>query len=536
MIATWRRIARWLGRARPDGATLSRALLAGTASTATGLALFIGAPYLLYFSVAHGHFVAGSTLAILLVAIELLAFLRSPARYLERVSGHELGVGSVIEWRRWLTVAIGRWTYSRWVRAATGDLLERAISDTDALQDLWLRGVVPMVAILASLIGADVVVAAMNGSTLAAAGVLALVQLTAVILGVVVLPAMVSRERAARLARAARTVARLEVQDVTAELALLGVGRVVEERLAAATDRVERAEARHDRGNLAVAVLLVAIAVGAVPLVAWLGSITSLSIGEQIVIALTAMATAELAAIERASLGSLTTVAAACERLDALETPDRYRREPWPDDAGLDVGPLSFAFGQRTVLENAEMVLAPGARIAITGANGSGKSMLLRLLARLEEPTRGEVRVGPVDLVDVDESALRAAVGYVPADPQLLDGVVGVVMRLGRSGEVDVEGELAALGLHMRDSDRFVRLSRGEAQRAALARALLGSPELLLLDEPTSGLGPSERRLVIERLSRCGASIVVATHDEALIAHCDARLELSSGRLSPARL
>jgi ABC-type lipoprotein export system ATPase subunit len=84
-----------------------------------------------------------------------------------------------------------------------------------------------------------------------------------------------------------------------------------------------------------------------------------------------------------------------------------------------------------------------------------------------------------------------------------------------------------------RESDRFVHLSRGEAQRAALARALLREPAVLLLDEPTSGLGPRERRRVIERLNECGASMVVATHDEELIAMCDQRLKLSDGRLGP---
>ena len=91
--------------------------------------------------------------------IELFAFVRSPLRFGERLAAHRLGYAAVTRWRRWLVLVVGQLNYSQWRTYASGDLLERALGDTDELQDLWLRFVIPFVDVIAVMVASDVVVA-----------------------------------------------------------------------------------------------------------------------------------------------------------------------------------------------------------------------------------------------------------------------------------------------------------------------------------------------------------------------------------------
>ncbi len=118
---------------------------------------------------------------------------------------------------------------------------------------------------------------------------------------------------------------------------------------------------------------------------------------------------------------------------------------------------------------------------------------------------------------------------YVGAEPGLSEGYVRDVITLGRPARRDYVADLASVGLTVTPDTRWSNLSRGERQRVALVRALLGSPQLLVLDEPTSGLGTNEVDAVLGLLDRCGAGVLVATHDERVIAWCDRVVVLSDG-------
>ena len=532
MRGPWTDLWRWLVRARPPARALTGALLAGTFATLTGLALFVGAPYLLYYSVTHSSLASGSTLAVLLIAIELLAFLRAPSRYAERLSSHDLGLRSVTQWRRWLTATVGTWPYRRWSAAATGDLLDRALADTDALQDLWLRGVVPIASSLGAAVVADVVVIALPGPTTAAALTLLGVQLVALGATAAWLGRLSLEESAVRHARAGRTSVRVELQAVAGELRLLGAGAIVAQRLTASNEVVARVEATREHTRTALAALGAIVAILALPVVYLLGSLTSLGAGEQIVVMLVAVSVADLTMVVRASVIAGASVTSASGRLDSLEHVAPFGHQPFPEHAAIDVQPVGYSLGDSELLSNVEMVVAPGLRLAITGANGSGKSTLLRLLARLDELPNGSISIGGTDLNDIDEGELRAQVAYVPASPQLLSGIVSSVMTMGRQVVEPVDVALSELGIEATPTQRWTVLSRGEAQRAALARALLSGPRIVLLDEPTSGLGHHERQLVLRRLERLDATVIITTHDTELIEWCDASATLRDGRLS----
>lgn len=200
------------------------------------------------------------------------------------------------------------------------------------------------------------------------------------------------------------------------------------------------------------------------------------------------------------------------------------------------------------VLRGVDLCVGPGQVLAITGPSGSGKSTLLRLLGALERPTAGTVRYDgqdPFGLPDGQLSGLRnRKVGFVFQFYHLLEDFTAaenVMMPLLLRGLPPREARRRALrmleevGLADRARHRPRELSGGEQQRVALARALVGEPELVLADEPTGSLDPASGETVMELLlemaRRRGASVVVATHNEAVAERIGWRMRLCDGRL-----
>jgi len=202
--------------------------------------------------------------------------------------------------------------------------------------------------------------------------------------------------------------------------------------------------------------------------------------------------------------------------------------------------------GELVILEGVSLAVAAGESLAIVGASGSGKSTLLGLLAGLDTPTSGRVRLDGQDLGALDEdgrAALRArAVGFVFQSFQLLDALTAlenVMLPLELAGREDAAAAAAALlgrvGLGERLRHYPRQLSGGEQQRVALARAFAGSPRVLFADEPTGNLdrrtGARVRDLLFELNREHAATLVLVTHDVALAEPCARVVELEDGRL-----
>ena len=194
---------------------------------------------------------------------------------------------------------------------------------------------------------------------------------------------------------------------------------------------------------------------------------------------------------------------------------------------------VSRRFGALRALDGVTFRLAPGTLTALVGANGSGKSTLLRIAATLDEATAGRVTLQGAD----DGAAHRRQVGWLGQEPGLYEDLT-VRENLsflagfhGRPGEV--EPAARRFGIAHRLDHRARRLSRGERQRAALARATLGGP-LLLLDEPTTALDPDAAEAAVRALVdlKGARTLLVATHDAALVRASDRVLRLSGGRLA----
>ena len=200
------------------------------------------------------------------------------------------------------------------------------------------------------------------------------------------------------------------------------------------------------------------------------------------------------------------------------------------------------------VLEDIDFVVAPAERVAIVGASGSGKSTLLQLLGGLDDPTSGSVHVAGQTmnkLTDADRGRIRnQAIGFVYQFHHLLPeftAVENVAMPLlvRRQSPVDAHAAATALlrrvGLGERLTHRPGQLSGGERQRAAVARALITRPAVVLADEPTGNLdlqaGERVLGLMLELNEEFGTSLVIVTHDPGIAARMQRTLLLSKGRL-----
>jgi ABC-type transport system involved in cytochrome bd biosynthesis fused ATPase/permease subunit len=522
------RVLRWLRRAQPPLGPLSRALFGGLVATATNVGLLVGAVALLVDSATRPGLkaVAGT-----LIVIELLALLRSPIRFNERLGSHQLGFASVTHWRRWLVTTIGQWNYATWRTYASGDLLERALRDTDELQELWLRFVIPSFGVIATALAGDVVIGllAPHGQWWSFAALLALVQLLGLVGLLANVGPLVRCDRSLRAARGAYQGALVELSAVTPELALLGRGDFVDERVTPVREALKRSETVLRRQRRASEGIAPVVTIAALVLLGARHPVSSPT--WIVVVAVVALATFDALNVVRAALDTAVAISAAAERLESLETPRTTGLQPWPSDPTLRVEHLTLEENNTRLLSDGTFSLPPGRRLAITGASGSGKSTLLRALARLDASATGSVQLGETPIEQIDEGELRRHLSYVPSEPGLTRGFARDVVRMGRDGTRDSPLDLAALGIVVEPSTRWDELSRGERERVALVRALVTSPEIYLLDEPTSALGEEETRAVLDLLGHTGASFVVATHDTLVMQWCDEVYELRDGRL-----
>jgi putative ABC transport system ATP-binding protein len=202
--------------------------------------------------------------------------------------------------------------------------------------------------------------------------------------------------------------------------------------------------------------------------------------------------------------------------------------------------------GVLTILSDIGFTLHEGETAAIVGASGSGKSTLLSILAGLDVPTSGNVRLAGADLFSLDEderAVLRArTLGFVFQSFHLLgnlNALENVMLPLEIAGRGDARDaatrmlQRVGLGERLRHYPKV--LSGGEQQRVALARAFVVEPKLLLADEPTGSLdfatGAKVMELMFEMNRDAGTTLVLVTHDRDIASRCDRQLHIEAGRL-----
>ncbi|MFQ6551317.1 cell division ATP-binding protein FtsE [Aestuariibius insulae] len=220
----------------------------------------------------------------------------------------------------------------------------------------------------------------------------------------------------------------------------------------------------------------------------------------------------------------------------------------------IELENIAYGYGGRVLFAGVSLTLEPGSFHILTGASGTGKTTLIRLCYGDLTPTEGAVQLFGRDLAGMDRDRLalsRRRIGVVHQEARFLDHLplrdnvalpLAMADRMGGEEEAQLGDLLAWVGLTQQQDQRPPELSGGERQRAALARAVIMSPEIVLADEPTGNIDweMSERllQLLIE-LNRSGKAVLIATHDLALIRQAksavDARiLRLKDGQLDMA--
>lgn len=207
---------------------------------------------------------------------------------------------------------------------------------------------------------------------------------------------------------------------------------------------------------------------------------------------------------------------------------------------------VSDSTGTLSILRDIDFTLAPRETVAIVGASGSGKSTLLSIIAGLDTPSQGTVRLAGQDifaLSEDDRAALRAQkVGFVFQSFQLMNhmsALENVMLPLELAGTPRARAlatdMLGRVGLGQRLNQYPRVLSGGEQQRVALARAFVVQPAVLLADEPTGSLdfatGETIMQLMLDLNQELGTTLVLVTHDRQLAARCQRRITIEAGRL-----
>ncbi len=200
------------------------------------------------------------------------------------------------------------------------------------------------------------------------------------------------------------------------------------------------------------------------------------------------------------------------------------------------------------ILSSINLIINSGESVAITGESGSGKSTLIGLLAGLDTPTSGTIRLNGKLLTAMNEDGKAAMrnelIGFVFQSFQLLQGLTAlenVMLPLELSGDRNAKASAMALldrvGMSHRLSHSPAKLSGGEQQRVALARAFVTRPSILFADEPTGNLDSKTGATVIDLLFELNlennTALILVTHDQALATRCQRSIKLDSGHIMP---
>ena len=507
-----------------------------------------------------------------IVGVRAFALGRAVFRYLERLTGHDASFRQLAEVRsgifeRMLPIAPAGLTASR-----RGDLLSRFIDDVDELQNVTLRVVQPVISAVIVLVVAIAAVA-----LLAPASALAVLASLVAGIGITLLVQGAAARRARRTLAPLRGELQAAIVDHVQALDVL----VAFDAAAGERTRIEAigsrlARATRARASAAGAASAAMAAVGGTAVAASLAVAAPLLESGRIdgptfaVLCLVPLAIAEVAGAIPLAMGALGVVRSSAERVAnavpaevpsgvptppamPVEPPDgtpprlelRGIRAEWPVVWTADPRPDALSLPRGSALEDVDLDLLPGERVLLRGGSGAGKTTLAHVLVRFVD-YEGSYRIGGVEASAIDPLDVRNLIGLVEQRPWLFDEDVRQNLLFARDTATDAElldvldrvglrGWVAERGgLDAKVGERGGLVSGGQAQRIALARAMLAEFPVLVLDEPTANVDPERADLLLRDLAdaagRSGRTVLLISHvpvDESLV---DRVVTLEAGR------
>ena len=522
-----------LDAVRPHRWRLTLACLAATAALGCGVALTATSSWLIASAALHPPVLS---LMVAIVAVRTFGLAKGILRYIERLLSHDVALRALTELRVRVWDRLVRIGPARTARLRRGDLLHRLMSDVDSQQDVLVRGLVPGISTFAVLAGTAVTL----GVILPGAGLVAVLGFaTAGVLApaVAALAARRAQRETARL-RAELTAGTVELLQASADLIAHDAATRRHARLrdidAALTTLDRRSAAWRGLGGgiatLGVGLTSVAcLALGILSVRA--GTIPGPALA---VLALTPLATAELVAGLPEAAQRLLGASGSARRLtelDALPAPS-VSAAPAPAAAELAAEHLSVRWPRAAAdaVQDVDLRIGLGSRLALTGRSGAGKSTVLAALMRYLDPSAGRVLLDATDTLAFSGDSVREQIAWCGPDTHLFDSTLRENLRLARPAALDSD-LLAALdlaqlgpwrsrlpdGLDTALGAHGTPVSGGERQRIGVARALLPDRPILLLDEPTAHLdAPTAAALAADILAATeGRSALVVTHRPA---------------------
>ncbi|MEF9884128.1 thiol reductant ABC exporter subunit CydD [Streptomyces sp. P9-A4] len=480
---------------------------------------------------------------------------RAVFRYAERIVSHDAVLRMLAELRVSVFRRLERIAPAGLRRTRRGDLLARLVQDVDALQDYWLRWLLPA--------GAALVVGVASAGFTAwllpeAGAVLAVGLLVAGVLVPAAAGALARRaERRLAPARGALATAVADLLRGCAELTVAGAlrGRIERARTA---DRALTGIASRQAAATALGAGLSALVCGLTVVAAALVGVRAVADGRLDGVALAVVVLTPLAAFEAVTGLPLAVqyrqrVRHSAERVfEVLDAPVPVREPVRPETPPASPFPLVLdglsarhAGQERAALTDFRLTLETGRRVAVVGASGSGKTTLAQVLLRFLDVEHGTYRIGGVPAWELDGDAVRRLVGLCAQDAHLFDSSVRENLRLARTGASDEELREALrrarlldwvdalpAGLDTLVGEHGSQLSGGQRQRLALARALLADFPVLVLDEPAEHLDLATADALTDDLLRAteGRTTLLITHRLHGLEAVDEVLVLDGGR------
>ncbi len=546
-------LRRLLGIARPAAGRLVLATLLGAGAAGAGIGLIATSAWLISRSSQRP---LESAIAVAIVGVQFFALSRGLLRYAERLVGHD----SAFRVLATLRVSV----YERLERLAplglpafrSGDLLARLVGDVDSLQDLLLRVLPPFA--VALLVGAATV--GLVWWILPAAGLILLVAL--LLAGTLVpwLTGTLADRTEARLApaRGELSAAVVDLLEGAPELIVSGAATAQLARTAATDAELTQLASTAAR-TAGIGQGLTSLCAG---LAMWGGLVVGISAvrsGHLNGVLLAVIALIPLTAFELVSgLPGATQTLRRVRRcgarvLEVIDSPATVPEPPRPvalppAPYALHVRGLRVRYPDRPgwALDGVDLDLQPGRRVAVVGPSGAGKSTLAGVLLRFLPYQQGSVALDGVKLAELDGDTYRRVVGLVTQDAHMFDNTIEENLRLARREAT--EGQLLAVldrvrlldwvmelpaGLATEVGERGARISGGQRQRLAVARALLADFPVLVLDEPAEHLdAPTADAMLADLLDVTrGRTTLLITHQLAGLEQVDEVLVLDAGRV-----